>query len=164
MNPSGAVLLGREEPLPAWWHHPAHLQLDAATGPDALVRVDHPLFGPLYSGIPELGWEGDRRLQMYLDPRMNRFLLVRLERDERYRVVCTSPYGKQMTAEACVGLIRHLMDSDPRRGFHPHHSLTARNDQVRAAAKAKIDDRLENEVIPKLRWALLSKDRAADYC
>ena len=100
------------------------------------VRVDHPVLAPLFDGAPDLGWEGDSRLVVYLHVQAQAFALWRLEADNEYRPVAHFTPGKSLTPEAVNGLIQRLVEIDQRRGFNPYDDVTAAQDKADAVAEA----------------------------
>lgn len=83
------------------------------------VRVDHPVTDPIQDGAPDLGWEGDSRLVVYLHKPTQRFVLWRLEHDGEYRPTARLPEGASITPGSVNELIRNLVRIDQRRGFDP---------------------------------------------
>lgn len=70
----------------------------------------------LHNGDPTLGWEGDPRLALYLEPDPlggERWALYRYEADGQYRKVCQSKPGLALDER----LIQLLVAHDQRRGF-----------------------------------------------
>jgi hypothetical protein len=66
-------------------YHPEHMD-------GGWQRVDHPTVEPFQKGAPDLGWEGDPRLVVYLCNPTKQFVLWRLEHDDEYRrVVVRTP-------------------------------------------------------------------------
>lgn len=90
----------------------------------------------LQNGCPELGWEGDPRLEVYLG-RDQRLHVWRLEHDGEYRLVTRSKPGLGLDDR----LIRHLVSHDTRRGYDAMNDAEAHNAKVRAAQDAKDADR-----------------------
>lgn len=80
-------------------------------------RVDHPTVRPIQQGAPELGWEGDNRLVVYLHKPSQTFMLWRLEHDGEYRAVAKLPPGASITPQSVNTCIRNLVRIDSRRGF-----------------------------------------------
>lgn len=109
-------------------------------------RVDHPTCAPFQDGAPDLGWEGDPRLVVYLCNPTKQFVLWRLEHDDEYRPVMTLPPGASMTPENVNSAIRRLIEADTRRGADAYAKVMAsldaydreqerlRQDQVAAVA------------------------------
>jgi hypothetical protein len=94
-------------------HHPEFIGND-------WQRVDHPTVAPLADGAPDLGWEGDSRLAVYLCKPTQQFVLWRLENDGEYRPVAQLPSGAAITPDSVNRLIRRLVEIDQRRGFDPY--------------------------------------------
>jgi hypothetical protein len=157
------VLAPRELPLPAGFQHPEYLRLESPFGDATMVRVDHPVFDVLYHGDPTKGWEGDRRLCMYLDAAVDKWVLLRLEGDMTYRITCASPMGMLATPEAANRLVDYLVAYDQRRGWDPHEGMVARREAQEKAEAAAFHDRVDNDLAPKLAFAL-RKDGADNYC
>jgi len=131
--------------------HPDHLRL----GSRALTLVDDHLTRPLQTGQPTMGWEGDHRLALYIDQRRGEWVLVRLEATGTYGIVATTdPVARALSPVDVVGqLIAHLVDHDVRRGFDPLVDVDTHNAARDRALDAAFDDRITNEVGPRLRHA-----------
>ena len=84
---------------------------------DGWQLVDHPTLLPVQNGAPDLGWEGDPRLAVYLHGETKTFVLWRLENDWIYRPVARLQPGAPITPESVNSLIRNLVRIDSRRGF-----------------------------------------------
>ncbi len=94
-------------------HHPEHIGND-------WQLVTHPTVAPLQDGAPDLGWEGDNRLAVYLCKPTQQFVLWRLEQDNEYRPVAQLPAGASITPDSVNKLCRRLVEIDQRRGFDPY--------------------------------------------
>lgn len=159
----GAVVLQREESLPVGYMHPRELNVSPlASGSFPLMRVDHPAADPIRDGAADLGWEGDPRLQLYLDCQENRWVLIRLERDGAYRATCVSGPNEPLNPEYANKMIRQVMSWDTRRGVDVVDKVNAHNDSIQAALDAKHADHVENDVAPRLA-AAIRKDLGAHF-
>lgn len=85
--------------------------------------VDHPTVRPLQDGAPQMGWDGDPRLAVYLHNESKTFVLWRLEHDGEYRPVCQLPPGQSITPGNINRLIANLLRIDSRRGFDPAEAV-----------------------------------------
>lgn len=134
-------------------YHPDHLRLEYPGGADKLIRVDHPAVNALTDGEPTLGWEGDPRLQMYVNPKDDVWVLMRFENDGQYRVVTVSPVGQTLNNEEVNKLILRLVAHDTRRGFDPKAATDAHNAQQ---DKSEVDQLSEYNAqkADKLAWAI----------
>jgi len=94
-------------------HHPEFIGND-------WQLVDHPTVRPLTDGAPDLGWEGDPRLAIYLFKPGQRFVLWRLEANGEYQTVAQLPESASITPQSVNGLIRNLIRIDQRNGFDPY--------------------------------------------
>lgn len=157
------TVIEREESLPAGFEHPFFLNVEWIMGSFTLQRMDGPMFGPIRSGHPALGWEGESRLQMYWDGEAQRYVLCRLCGDGEYRaIVCSEPYpliNEARINEVIAGLVLH----DVRRGFDPKAYVDGKNARLDAARQAEVDDHFDNVIVDKLKFAL-KKDGADNYC
>ena len=95
--------------------------------------VDHPTVRPLQNGAPDLGWEGDNRLAVYLHNGTKTFVLWRLEAHGEYMPVAKLPEGRSITPESINSLIRNLVRIDGRRGFDAGAEVEAAQDAHNAA-------------------------------
>lgn len=120
----------REETLLTVWH-PEFIGND-------WQRVDHPVVRPLQEGAPDLGWEGDQRLVVYLCKPTQQFVLWRLEHDGEYRPCAVLPPNASMSPQNINALIVRLIEHDTRRGYDAYTDVT---DQQEKAAKAAEQDR-----------------------
>lgn len=102
----------------------------------AWLRVDHPVLAPLFDGAPDLGWEGDSRLVVYLHLEAQTFCLWRLEANGEYMPVAHMPPGAALTNESVNKLITRLVQIDQRRGFDPYADVIKAQDMADAAAAA----------------------------
>lgn len=100
-------------------------------------RVDHPVVRPLTDGAPDLGWEGDDRLVVYLCKPTQQFVLWRLETDGEYRPCAALPTDAAMSPDNINRLIRRLVAHDTRRGFDAYATVMA--------AHAKMEHDAEQE-------------------
>lgn len=142
-------------------HHPETLRLESFDGVTHLQRVDHPVASPLRDGAPTLGWEGDHRLQMYVDLKCDVWVLVRLEWDGEYRVVTVSPTGQQLNEEQVNRLIVRLVGHDTRRGFDVKAAVDANNAAL-DAEKARVEGDKVDAIADRLGWGL-KKDVGYHY-
>lgn len=117
---------------------------------DGWQLVDHPTIRPIQNGAPDLGWEGDTRLAVYLHNETKTFVLWRLEFDGEYRPVARLQSGQEITPDAVNSLIRNLVRIDARRGFDPGAEVQdaqdkwkADQEKVRKEAVADFADRLQ---------------------
>lgn len=132
--------------------HPDHLVVAGRL----LSLIDDPLVAPLGGGYAPLGWEGDRRLALYIDRRRGEWVLVRLEVDATYRIVATTDLVAQHLAPVDVvgQLISFLVSHDARRGYDVVADIDAHNAGVDAANDADHADFVAGELAPRLRHAL----------
>lgn len=114
-------------------HHPDPL-LVAGRAP--LTRIDDPVAARCQKGDPTFGWEGDERLQLYLDQRAREWVLVRLEHDGVYRVTLTAPAGFHSAFDVVAEMVLALVRTDVRRGFDPHAEVVASHERVDRAREA----------------------------
>ncbi len=101
-------------------------------------RVDHPVLEPIQSGIPELGWEGDNRLVVYLNLEHQTFVLWRLEFDGEYRAVA-QVHGS-ISPESVNALCGRLVEIDQRRGFDPYQDVMDAMDAQEAGRDQRINE------------------------
>lgn len=132
--------------------HPDTLNL----GDEPLSRVDpvaYPYLSLLTDGDPANGWEGDARLCMYQGPEA-RYFLLRLERDEVYRVVCRSkPFGiGMMGPEGVQKLVRELIARDTRRGVDLGAETITHNQKIDADRDQNFNDFIDEELAPRLAY------------
>lgn len=127
-------------------YHPEHIDND-------WQLVDHPTVLPLQQGAPDLGWEGDPRLAVYLCKPTQQFVLWRLEADNEYRPVAQLPAGAAITPDSINKLIGRLVEIDQRRGFDPYQDVLS---AIAADEKAQEDAQRERigEVADKLLFGL----------
>lgn len=102
----------------------------------AWLRVDHPVLAPLTDGAPDLGWEGDSRLVVYLHLEAQTFALWRLEMNGDYMPVAHMPPGKPLNPESVNKLVKRLVEIDTRRGFDPYADVIATQEAADAVAEA----------------------------
>lgn len=132
--------------------HPDHLVI----GDCHLTLIDDPLVAPIGDGYAPLGWEGDRRLALYVDRRRGSWVLVRLEADQQYRIAARTDVVAQALAPVdIVGhLISFLVTHDSRRGYDAVAEIDRHNARTEAANEAALVDHLEHELTPRLHHAL----------
>lgn len=124
------------------WVEGRRLWLDAAMK-DVIAK--------LHRGDPTKGWEGDPRLEVYREPIEGRWELWRLEDDNVYRMVCRSQPGVPFDER----LIEHLVAHDRRRfKTSLHDQIAAKNAAVDRAIQQRNDDYINEEVNPRMNWAL----------
>lgn len=87
------------------------------------VRVDHPTCDPFQTGAPDLGWEGDERLVVYLHKEAETFVLWRLEANGEYMPISTFGIGQEITPASVNHTIRDLIRTDTRRGFNAYTTV-----------------------------------------
>lgn len=122
------------------------------------MRVDHPTVDPLRVGAPDLGWEGDQRLSVYLHLPSKRFVLWRLEYDGEYRVVAQLPEGASITPASVNSLISNLQKWDQRQGFDPYQYVMDRQAADDAAREKITHDRVV-DFADRLHFALARTHR-----
>lgn len=127
-------------------HHPEFIG-------DEWQLVDHPTVRPIADGAPDLGWEGDARLAVYLCKPTQQFVLWRLEADNEYRPVAQLPSGQAITPESVNRLCRRLVEIDQRRGFDPYLDVIGTIEKVEKAEAAAQSERI-SEVADKLLFGL----------
>ena len=127
-------------------HHPEHIGND-------WQLVDHPTVRPIAGGAPELGWEGDNRLAVYLCKPTQQFVLWRFEHDGEYRPVAQLPAGASITPDSVNKLIRRLIEVDSRRGFDPYTDVIA---AIERDEKAQVEAQREriSDAADKLLFGL----------
>ena len=127
-------------------HHPEFIGND-------WQLVNHPTVAPLQEGAPELGWEGDSRLAVYLCKPTQQFVLWRLEADNEYRPVAQLPAGASITPDSVNKLCRRLVEIDQRRGFDPYQDVLT---SIEKAEKVQADAQREriSETADKLLFGL----------
>lgn len=114
---------------------------------DTLMRV---LIDKIQNGDPVKGWEGDENLAVYYNEPERRWELWRLEDDGEYRFVCRSDPDAIFDDR----VIDALLAWDRRRRTVPlHDEIVAHNEKVEAADDAAVNERLTEEVAPRLRHA-----------
>lgn len=127
-------------------HHPEFIG-------DEWQLVDHPTVRPIADGAPDLGWEGDARLAVYLCKPTQQFVLWRLEADNEYRPVAQLPSGQAITPESVNRLCRRLVEIDQRRGFDPYLDVIGTIEKVEKAEAVAQSERI-SEVADKLLFGL----------
>lgn len=106
------------------------------TLPDgSAVWIESGIREKLQQGAPELGWEGDPRLEVYLGPG-NCLYVWRLEGDGAYRLVSRSKPGVGLDER----LIHHLVSHDTRRGVDPKDSVDTHNAKLDAEREYRNDE------------------------
>ncbi|MGH9626464.1 MAG: hypothetical protein ACRD4G_19280, partial [Bryobacteraceae bacterium] len=101
------------------------------------------------------------RLQMYADLADNRWVLVRLEADEQYRITNVSAEGALMGVDMINELMHTLLRWDRcQNGFDLAGSVNANNDALDKAAADAHGAWIEDDIAPKLKHAL-KKDMGA---
>lgn len=119
-----------------------------------LVDDTNPVLKPLWEGDPTLGWEGDRRLRVYICPHRGTWELVRYERGS-YIAVTRCAEGVGLSVPDLVGRwLIWLVNHDGRRGFDPVAAIDAHDAQREAAHEAELTDKLANDVEPRVAHAL----------
>ena len=118
------------------------------------VWLDGPMqdvIDKLHRGDPAKGWDGDPALEVYFEPVEQRWELWRLEDDGEYRMTCRSKPGVPFDER----LIEHLVAHDRRRFTTSlHDQIAAKNDAVDRDIKRRNDDYINEEVNPRMNWAL----------
>jgi hypothetical protein len=107
----------------------------------------------LHNGDPVKGWDGDPRLEVYCTPTGDGpvWELWRLEDDNEYRMTCRSKPGVPFDDR----LIEHLVAHDRRRfKTSLHEQIKAKNEAIDADIRRRNDDYINEEVNPRLDWAL----------
>lgn len=104
-------------------HHPLFID-------NEWMLVEHPTVAPLQDGAPDLGWEGDPRLAVYLHKPTQTFVVWRLESNGEYLPVARFGIGQEITPASINQTIRDLIRVDSRRGFDPYADVIARQDEV----------------------------------
>lgn len=124
------------------WVEGRRLWLDAAMK-DVIHKLHH--------GSPEKGWEGDPRLEVYFNAIEQRWELMRLEDDNEYRMVCRSQPGVPFDER----LIEHLVAHDRRRFTKSlHDQIVEKNEKVDREIRRRNDDYINEEVNPRMNWAM----------
>jgi hypothetical protein len=120
--------------------------------PDGSVaHVEPGILHKLHYGDATKGWEGDPNLHMTWNGQTERWSLWRLEQDCQWHVVCRSQPGIPFDER----LLEHLVSHDRRRFKKPlHDQIVEKNEAVDREIRRKNDDFIENEVNPRLDWAL----------
>ena len=105
----------------------------------------------LQEGYPTKGWAGDPMLFMARSADLTRWELWRLEDDGVERMVCQSKPGIPFDER----LLDHLVAHDRRRfKTSLHDQIAAKNEAVEAEIRRKNDDYIDNEVTPRVDWAM----------
>lgn len=105
----------------------------------------------LHNGDPTKGWAGDPRLEVYFEPVEQRWELWRLEDDNVYRMTCRSQPGVPFDER----LIEHLVAHDRRRFTKSlHDQIVEKNAAIDRAVAAENESYVNEEVNPRLKWAL----------
>lgn len=103
-------------------------------------RAMDSLVDRLQGGDPTLGWEGDPRLAVAFNRQTQKWELWRRERDEQYRLVCTSRPGMSFPDN----LIQELVSRDVQRGFDPHKYISEYNAKIQAEKDQAADEKIED--------------------
>lgn len=120
-------------------------------GKESHLIVD-PLADRIVKGDPTLGWEGDARMALYLDPKNRQWELWRLEADNVYRPTAILP--ADIPGYDAVGqFIMHLARTDSRKGFDVHNHVVAEAIKAEKAKQAKVDQ-FAGEGADRLAFAL----------
>jgi hypothetical protein len=109
------------------------------------------LIDKLHHGDPVRGWEGDPRLAVYWNPPV--WEVMRLEADGQYRMVCRSKPGVPFDERLIDALVAH----DRQRGFQLHAGIVDNNERIKAEHRAALDERVVEDIGPRLRHALRSE-------
>ena len=105
----------------------------------------------LHHGDGTKGWSGDPMLSVRFEPVEKRWELWRLEDDGVERMVCQSKPGIPFDER----LLDHLVAHDRRRfKTSLHDQIAAKNEAVEAEIRRKNDDYIDNEVTPRVDWAM----------
>lgn len=128
--------------------------------PDPLVRdgvgrvlIVDPVADKLAKGDPTMGWEGDERLALYINPLWALWEIWRLEHDNVMRLVMrldASRRGPEVVALA----IAKLVQTDTRRGFDVTEAIDKAN-RDHEAAKDKKAAEVNEEFADRLGHALV---------
>lgn len=127
-------------------YHPEHME-------GGWQRVDHPTVAPFQDGAPDLGWEGDSRLVVYLCLPTQQFVLWRLEHDGEYRPVATLPSGASITPGNVNSVIERLIAADTRRGADAYTKIMKSIDDYERAQEVDRQAWL-GDVADHLLWGL----------
>lgn len=103
----------------------------------------------LQQGDPTKGWEGDPRLEVYLNSETRRWEIWRLEHDGEYRIVLYS--DPDVTFDFDV--IDHLVAHDRNRGYDVQRELEVVNGGVRRRRSAEFQEWVAEEVAPRMAHA-----------
>lgn len=117
------------------------------------MLVDHPTVRPLQKGAPDLGWEGDERLAVYLHQKSKTFVLWRLEAGGEYMPVSSYGVGEQITPATVNETIRGLIRTDSRRGFNPLDDVADQMAKAEAVQQAEHRERI-SQTADKLLYGL----------
>jgi hypothetical protein len=107
------------------------------------------LIDKLHHGDPVRGWEGDPRLAVYWVPPC--WEIMRLEADGQYRTVCRSAAGVPFDERLIDALVAH---DRQRHTVGLHERITAHNERTEARHRAVLDERITEDIAPRLRHAL----------
>lgn len=152
----------REQTLASVAHPEAH-RLGRDGKGDLILLVDDPFVAPLQKGDPTMGWEGDVRVALYINPRRRRWELWRLEVDGRYRMTCCTPIEAHSGPDVVANFISFLIAHDTRRNVDVLGDVDGHNDTVDKAHADATSDFHRNELAPRLAFAL-KRDGALDHC
>src|SRR5438552_2199634 len=122
------------------FRHPDPLRVDGRE----LTLISDPLVDRVTKGDPILGWGGDSRLAVYLDPVGRNWLLFRLEHDGRYRVVAQRAADTVSVVDLIPQLILRLIAHDTRRGYDVAADVNAVNAAVDAEHERQRAERTED--------------------
>lgn len=118
-----------------------------------LTRIDDPLAAPIATGDPTFGWEGDPRLQLYLDRPGREWVLVRFEHDRVYRIVVGHDAGDCAGMFVAARMIEWLVAHDQRRGYDVLADVAATNAAVDRSKEAAATE-FNEEFAHRLRHGL----------
>jgi hypothetical protein len=102
-----------------------------------------------------LGWEGDDRIELYWNPEIARFELMRLEDDGEYRLVCRSGEGVGFDERVIHALIAN---DERRRQVALVDEVNAHNAALDAAKQATVEEWIAEDMAPRLRHAIRKDD------
>lgn len=122
-------------------------------GGSVLFRIDDPASDVIRDGDHLLGWEGDARYQLYVDPRRRVWVLMRLQLDGRYRSELHVDATALREGDAVGMILGWVLEHDRNRG----HDVYAQLEREEAAAEKERDYRVEQhagDVADRLKYAL----------
>jgi hypothetical protein len=111
------------------------------------------LVDKLHFGDPVRGWEGDPRLAVYWAPPC--WEIMRLENDGEYRMVCKSKAGVPFDERLIDALVAH--DRNRHGPGFVHDGIAASRERSEARQQAVLDERITEDIAPRLRHALRSE-------